>query len=93
MDEYKSKCTELEAQLALVEIGADNTSQKVCSRVHFMKYYMKNLIYHFPTCYAYSVKKPIGAYHSSNKLRTYVIISKLYFNIVFYTYLPEVCIH
>ena len=21
---------------------------------------MKNLIYHFPTCYAYSVKKPIG---------------------------------
>ena len=22
--------------------------------------YMKNLIHHFPTCYAYSVKKPIG---------------------------------
>ena len=21
---------------------------------------MKNLIYHFPTCYVYSVKKPIG---------------------------------
>ena len=21
---------------------------------------MKNLIHHFPTCYAYSVKKPIG---------------------------------
>ena len=21
---------------------------------------MKNLIYHFPTCYAYSVKRPIG---------------------------------
>ena len=22
--------------------------------------FMNNLIYHFPTCYAYSIKKPIG---------------------------------
>ena len=27
---------------------------------HFSTYYMKNLIYHFPTCYAYYVKMPIG---------------------------------
>ena len=26
----------------------------------FHSYCMKNLIHHFPTCYTYSVKKPIG---------------------------------
>ena len=28
--------------------------------VHCILIYMKNLRYHFPTCYAYSVKEPIG---------------------------------
>ena len=43
------------------------TSRQVIEQVHCLftvtsvsVSYMKNLRYHFPTCYAYSVKEPIG---------------------------------
>ena len=33
---------------------------RICKCSNPSTTYMKNLIYHFPTCYAYSVKRPIG---------------------------------
>ena len=33
-----------------------------------LQMYMKNLRYHFPTCYAYSVKEPIGELHLKRAL-------------------------
>ena len=42
-----------EQKMAFLQKAIDATSL-------WFNVYMKNLIYHFPTCYAYSVKKPIG---------------------------------
>ena len=38
---------------------------------------MKNLIYHFPTCYAYSVKKPIGNYRILSKNSSLTLSRKI----------------
>ena len=44
---------------------------------------MKNLIYHFPTCYAYSVKKPIGELNLKRALDEDTGVFSFFFSLLY----------